>query len=240
MQAVEIEARRQVDLIESGGTVVQETRLFDPGTGTTRSMRSKEDAHDYRYFPDPDLLPVEFDDAFVAECRGSLPELPDAKRARYEAALGPDALSGRVLTAEKETSRLVRNAGRGLCEGTGQERSRCCARGRQLGDGRSVRRAEAAGAGASKPTVSPDAKGPSCWRCGRWHAVGAAGEAGVRGMLETGEARRHCRGARAEAGQRHRRHRCGDRRYSGGQCRQGGAVQGRQGQRCSASSSARR
>jgi aspartyl-tRNA(Asn)/glutamyl-tRNA(Gln) amidotransferase subunit B len=104
MQAVEAEARRQVDLIESGASVVQETRLFDPGTGTTRSMRSKEDAHDYRYFPDPDLLPVEFDDAFVAECRASLPELPVAKRARYENALGLTPYLANVLMAEKETS----------------------------------------------------------------------------------------------------------------------------------------
>ena len=104
MQAVEIEARRQVDLIEGGGTVVQETRLFDPGTGTTRSMRSKEDAHDYRYFPDPDLLPVDFDDAFVAECLASLPELPDAKRARYETALGLSPYLAAVLMAEKETA----------------------------------------------------------------------------------------------------------------------------------------
>jgi aspartyl-tRNA(Asn)/glutamyl-tRNA(Gln) amidotransferase subunit B len=104
MQAVETEARRQVDLIESGGSVVQETRLFDPGTGTTRSMRSKEDAHDYRYFPDPDLLPVEFDDAFLADCLASLPELPVAKRARYEGALGLTPYLAQVLTAEKDTA----------------------------------------------------------------------------------------------------------------------------------------
>ena len=104
MQAVETEARRQVDLIESGGTVVQETRLFDPGTGTTRSMRSKEDAHDYRYFPDPDLLPVEFDDAFVADCLASLPELPVAKRERYENVLGLTPYLAQVLTAEKDTA----------------------------------------------------------------------------------------------------------------------------------------
>jgi aspartyl-tRNA(Asn)/glutamyl-tRNA(Gln) amidotransferase subunit B len=86
--------------------VVQETRLFDPGTGTTRSMRSKEDAHDYRYFPDPDLLPLELDDAFLEECRASLPELPDAKRNRYETGeLGLSAYNARVLTAEVETAR---------------------------------------------------------------------------------------------------------------------------------------
>ena len=104
MAAVDVEAKRQVALIENGGTVVQETRLFDPGTGTTRSMRSKEDAHDYRYFPDPDLLPVEFDEAFVETCRASLPELPLARRARYEAAFGLSPYLAGVLTAEQETA----------------------------------------------------------------------------------------------------------------------------------------
>src|SRR5918998_6557307 len=91
MAAIEYEANRQVDVLESGGTVVQETRLFDPDKGETRSLRPKEDAHDYRYFPDPDLLPVELSDAFLVECRASLPELPDAKRRRYEQALGLSA-----------------------------------------------------------------------------------------------------------------------------------------------------
>ena len=104
MAVVESEARRQVDLIEDGGTVVQETRLYDPDKNTTRSMRSKEDAHDYRYFPDPDLLPLELDDAFLEECRASLPELPDAKRHRYETALGLSAYNAGVLTAEVETA----------------------------------------------------------------------------------------------------------------------------------------
>ena len=103
MQAIEHEANRQVDLIESGGTVVQETRLFDPNTGTTRSMRSKEDAHDYRYFPDPDLLPLVLEDDFLAECRASLPELPDAKRRRYVEVLGLTPYNARELTAEVET-----------------------------------------------------------------------------------------------------------------------------------------
>jgi len=105
MQAIDYEANRQVDLIEGGGIVVQETRLFDPDSGTTRSMRSKEDAHDYRYFPDPDLLPLELDDAFLEECRTSLPELPDAKRRRYEHDLGLSAYNAAVLTAEAETAR---------------------------------------------------------------------------------------------------------------------------------------
>jgi aspartyl-tRNA(Asn)/glutamyl-tRNA(Gln) amidotransferase subunit B len=104
LATIEYEAKRQIELIESGGTVVQETRLFDPDKGVTRSMRSKEDAHDYRYFPDPDLLPLVLDDAFVAECRASLPELPDAKRARYCAA-GISDYAANVLTAEVEAAR---------------------------------------------------------------------------------------------------------------------------------------
>jgi len=103
MQAIEHEAMRQVDVLESGGTVVQETRLFDPGTGTTRTMRSKEDAHDYRYFPDPDLLPLVLEEDFLEECRASLPELPDAKRRRYVEVLGLTPYNARELTAEVET-----------------------------------------------------------------------------------------------------------------------------------------
>ncbi len=104
MQTVEIEAKRQIDVLENGGRIVQETRLFDPDKNETRSMRSKEDAHDYRYFPDPDLLPLELDDAFLDECRASLPELPDAKRARYEAQ-GITPYAANVLTAEVESAR---------------------------------------------------------------------------------------------------------------------------------------
>ena len=105
MAVVEQEARRQVGVIEDGGSIVQETRLYDPDRNETRSMRSKEDAHDYRYFPDPDLLPIELDEAFLAECRASLPELPDAKRQRYETALGLSPYNAAVLTAEVETAR---------------------------------------------------------------------------------------------------------------------------------------
>jgi aspartyl-tRNA(Asn)/glutamyl-tRNA(Gln) amidotransferase subunit B len=105
MAAIEHEANRQVDVLESGGTIVQETRLYDPDKNETRSMRSKEDAHDYRYFPDPDLLPLELDDAFLDECKASLPELPDAKRKRYESELGLSAYNAAVLTAEAETAR---------------------------------------------------------------------------------------------------------------------------------------
>src|SRR5690348_13793107 len=100
-QAIEHEARRQVDVIEDGGTIEQETRLFDPNKGVTRSMRTKEEAHDYRYFPDPDLLPLEFDGAYVEELRRHLPELPDDKKARFEAEHGLSAYDADVLVAEK-------------------------------------------------------------------------------------------------------------------------------------------
>ena len=104
MAAIDYEAKRQVEVIEDGGRIVQETRLFNVESGTTRSMRSKEDAHDYRYFPDPDLLPLELEETFLAECRASLPELPDAKRKRYES-LGISAYQADVLTAEVEAAR---------------------------------------------------------------------------------------------------------------------------------------
>jgi aspartyl-tRNA(Asn)/glutamyl-tRNA(Gln) amidotransferase subunit B len=104
MAVVEHEAKRQVGLLESGGKVTQETRLYDPDKNVTRSLRSKEDAHDYRYFPDPDLLPLELDDEFLEECRSSLPELPDAKRKRFEDQ-GITPYNAGVLTAEVETAR---------------------------------------------------------------------------------------------------------------------------------------
>jgi aspartyl-tRNA(Asn)/glutamyl-tRNA(Gln) amidotransferase subunit B len=101
MQAVEAEATRQVEVWESGGTVQQETRLFEPARGVTRPMRSKEDAHDYRYFPDPDLLPLVLDEAWVGELAAALPELPDAKRARFVADLGLTDYDASVLVAEQ-------------------------------------------------------------------------------------------------------------------------------------------
>jgi aspartyl-tRNA(Asn)/glutamyl-tRNA(Gln) amidotransferase subunit B len=101
-RAIVFEAARQVELIEGGGSVVQETRLYDPDRGETRSMRSKEEANDYRYFPDPDLLPVELDEAFVEEARGRLPELPDAKAARFATEHGLSDYDAGVLTASRE------------------------------------------------------------------------------------------------------------------------------------------
>ena len=103
-QAIEHEARRQVDILEEGGAIDQETRLFDPGKGETRSMRSKEEAHDYRYFPDPDLLPLELDQAEVDELKCHLPELPDAKKSRFMRDFVLSAYDAGVLVAERETA----------------------------------------------------------------------------------------------------------------------------------------
>lgn len=104
MQSIEAEAKRQVEEYERGGEVVQETRLFDAATGQTRSMRSKENAHDYRYFPDPDLLPLEFDDKFIADIKADLPELPDEKKDRFMKDFGLNAYDAGVLVVEKETA----------------------------------------------------------------------------------------------------------------------------------------
>jgi aspartyl-tRNA(Asn)/glutamyl-tRNA(Gln) amidotransferase subunit B len=109
-QAIEIEARRQIALVEDGGAVEQETRLFDPTRGETRSMRSKEEAHDYRYFPDPDLLPLELDRAFIDALAAGLPELPDAKRARFMADYGLSAYDASILVAERETADFFEEA----------------------------------------------------------------------------------------------------------------------------------
>lgn len=104
MRAIDFEARRQVDILESGGKVPQETRLFDAGIGETRSMRSKEEAHDYRYFPDPDLLPLQLDQKFVDEIKKNLPELPDQKKKHYTENLGLSGYDASVIVAEKTTA----------------------------------------------------------------------------------------------------------------------------------------
>ncbi|HKD53623.1 MAG TPA: Asp-tRNA(Asn)/Glu-tRNA(Gln) amidotransferase subunit GatB [Steroidobacteraceae bacterium] len=101
-RAINFEVQRQIDVLEGGGKVVQETRLYDSDKGETRSMRSKEEANDYRYFPDPDLLPVELDEAFIAAVRATLPELPDQKAARFSSQYGLSAYDAGVLTASRE------------------------------------------------------------------------------------------------------------------------------------------
>jgi aspartyl-tRNA(Asn)/glutamyl-tRNA(Gln) amidotransferase subunit B len=113
MQAVEAEAKRQVEVWESGGAVEQETRLFDSGRGVTRSMRSKEDAHDYRYFPDPDLLPLVLDEAWVAALKAKLPELPDAKKRRFMHDFNLTTYDAGVLVAEQETADFYETVAKG-------------------------------------------------------------------------------------------------------------------------------
>jgi aspartyl-tRNA(Asn)/glutamyl-tRNA(Gln) amidotransferase subunit B len=103
-QAIEYEARRQIGIIEDGGTIDQETRLYDPGKGETRSMRSKEEAHDYRYFPDPDLLPLEFTQAYVDALKADLPELPDEKKARFIKDFALTPYDASVLVSERESA----------------------------------------------------------------------------------------------------------------------------------------
>jgi aspartyl-tRNA(Asn)/glutamyl-tRNA(Gln) amidotransferase subunit B len=112
-QAIEYEARRQIEVIEGGGTIAQQTRLFDANKGVTRSMRSKEEAHDYRYFPDPDLLPVNLSEEFVEEIRRTLPELPDDKKRRLVDKLGLSGYDADVLVAERATAEYFEAAAEG-------------------------------------------------------------------------------------------------------------------------------
>ena len=113
MQAIEFEVQRQIELIEDGGEVIQETRLFDTSTGMTRTMRGKEDAHDYRYFPDPDLLPLTFDDAFIDELKEGMPELPDKIKNRMVNEYGLSSYDANVLTEERETAMFYELASNG-------------------------------------------------------------------------------------------------------------------------------
>ena len=112
-QAIEYEARRQIEILEDGGKVDQETRLFDPGKGETRSMRSKEEAHDYRYFPDPDLLPLDLDPAWVKAIEATLPELPDAKKARLQSQYGLTAYDAQVLISDQARADFYETAAKG-------------------------------------------------------------------------------------------------------------------------------
>jgi aspartyl-tRNA(Asn)/glutamyl-tRNA(Gln) amidotransferase subunit B len=113
MQAIQQEARRQIDVLEGGGAIKQETRLYDTERGETRPMRSKEDAHDYRYFPDPDLLPLVLDEAWIEKLRAELPELPDAKKARFVSQYGLRAEDAGVLVGERATAEFFEAVARG-------------------------------------------------------------------------------------------------------------------------------
>ncbi|TMJ86746.1 MAG: Asp-tRNA(Asn)/Glu-tRNA(Gln) amidotransferase subunit GatB [Alphaproteobacteria bacterium] len=112
-QAIEYEARRQIDILEDGGEIEQETRLFDPAKGETRSMRNKEEAHDYRYFPDPDLLPLELTPDYVEDLKAQLPELPDEKKARFVRDYGLSGYDAGVLVAERETAAFFEDVAKG-------------------------------------------------------------------------------------------------------------------------------
>ena len=112
-QAIEYEARRQIDILEEGGSITQETRLYDNAKGETRSMRNKEEAHDYRYFPDPDLLPLELEKSWVDGLRVGLPELPDEKRARFIKSFGLSSYDASVLVAERESADFFETVARG-------------------------------------------------------------------------------------------------------------------------------
>ena len=112
-QAIEYEARRQIEILEDGGSIDQETRLFDPGRGETRAMRSKEEAHDYRYFPDPDLLPLELDEGWVAHVRATMPELPDEKKKRFVAEYGLPVYDAGVLVADRDTAAFYETVAKG-------------------------------------------------------------------------------------------------------------------------------
>jgi aspartyl-tRNA(Asn)/glutamyl-tRNA(Gln) amidotransferase subunit B len=112
-QAIEYEARRQIGILEDGGKIDQETRLFDARKGETRSMRSKEEAHDYRYFPDPDLLPLELEESWISAIKASLPELPDEKKARFIRDYNISAYDASVLSAERASSDFFENVARG-------------------------------------------------------------------------------------------------------------------------------
>jgi aspartyl-tRNA(Asn)/glutamyl-tRNA(Gln) amidotransferase subunit B len=116
-KAINYEVARQIDVIEGGGKVVQETRLYDPDKGETRSMRSKEEANDYRYFPDPDLLPVEIDTAYIASVKATLPELPDQKAARFVAQFGLSEYDAGVLTSSRELAAYYEEVAKLLANG---------------------------------------------------------------------------------------------------------------------------
>jgi aspartyl-tRNA(Asn)/glutamyl-tRNA(Gln) amidotransferase subunit B len=188
MAVVEQEARRQVALIEDGGKVVQETRLYDPDRNETRSMRSKEDAHDYRYFPDPDLLPVELDDAFLEECRASLPELPDAKRHRYETVLGLSAYNAGVLTAEVETARWFEALLAASAAQQGKPESEVAKQAANWLTSELFGALNKLGKSLLESPVSPEAGGELLSLVGKGTISGSAAKQVLEKMLETGDA----------------------------------------------------
>ncbi len=172
-QAIGIEARRQIDIIEDGGTIAQETRLLDVAAGQTRSMRSKEEAHDYRYFPDPDLLPLEFSQAFVDGLKADLVELPDEKHARFMQDYGLSAYDAGVLVAEKEHAdffedvvlgKSANNAGAGPATTSDGDKSSA---GTGKGKGKASGKSKGKKAGKGKAGKTKAAKGKAAARDGK-------------------------------------------------------------------------
>ena len=230
MQVVEYEARRQVEVLESGGSVDQETRLFDPGTGTTRTMRSKEDAHDYRYFPDPDLLPVELDEGFVEECRTSLPELPDAKRRRYVEQLGLSDYNAGELTAEVETFARFETLLAETARATDKTEPQVATQVANWGAVGRTRGAERGGRRCRPGQRHRRRTGGHSRDAGRRRHFGRASQGDLRDRAEDrSRPGRDCRDRRAEAAERQRRDRGGGGRGAGREPGQGRRISRRQG-----------
>ena len=214
-KAINYEVARQIDVIEGGGKVVQETRLYDPDKGETRSMRSKEEANDYRYFPDPDLLPVEIDAAYVATVKATLPELPDQKAARFAAQFGLSEYDAGVLDVVQGTRGVLRR-GRQTTRGGQRAVQRTGEARRQLGG-------RFAGRGPQR-TQSRDRREPyrRRWPCGssrshcRQHHLRQDRQGCVRGHVGGRQrGRRHHRVEGSQADHRHGCHREGHRRSHG-------------------------
>ena len=216
-QAIEYEARRQIEIIEDGGKIAQETRLFDPTKGETRSMRSKEEAHDYRYFPDPDLLPLELDPAWIESLKASLPELPDDKKARLQSQYGLSAYDAGVLIIESARADFFEKAAAG-------RDAKLVAN--WITNGLLTRLAEAGLDIDASPIPAADIAGLVRADRGRDHLLQDR-QGGVRSHVGgRGRAGAHRRGARPGPGHRHRRHRRGGGQDHRRQSRQGRGGEG--------------
>ena len=203
-QAIEHEARRQIDIIEDGGTIEQETRLFDPVKGETRSMRSKEEAHDYRYLPDPDLLPLELSPALVADLEKSLPELPDGKKARFMRDYALSAYDADVLVAERDTADYFE-----VCRQRPRRQD-----GGQLGHQRTVRPAQQRRQRHHRFAGERGAARRHSRSSGRWHHFRQNRQGRVRNRLDRRRrSARPCGTAWLETGDRRRRDREDRRRH---------------------------
>ena len=220
-KAIEFEVERQIDLLESGGQVVQETRLYDADRDETRSMRSKEEANDYRYFPDPDLLPVVLDEAFIAEVREELPELPEAKRVRFIADYGLRDDDVDILVASRALADYFE-----AVAGTLKDDAKLAANW-VVGELSGALNRDGIDIEASR--VSAPCTGRTVAADKRRHRVREAGQRRVRSHVGgRGQRRRHHRQQGPETDNRHRRDREDRRRRAGGQCRPGTAVPRRQ------------